>query len=406
MPKGAEIDADVVGEGDIAYGEEDFDAASPKSKGGASASASSSAKPSSLALRKTGAFLLPGVTLPESALHPSSRAVASSAPKTSRTRETLIINRTVRGKEALQPREYACSRAKDFSAFHPEEEPTYDKGYLNELCYADATKQRGKERRKKEIERERKEAAEQKRQYMLGGRKGKGPDFGGEGGGGGDDAGGEAANSAASLAAFFDRQMAIERRRDEARVESQQSYLYETNPDKKVCPVCHATQSFAEWKGNVKRCPRESCQGAHYRAKLLWSEVQSSFLGRWTEFNVKREANLKELAKEVEPPFRVTSRKVFNKQTGEMEDQAIPEQSWEAVADSFLTRQDEVVERVKAAAEAARKERDRVEAKQAPKLNKPYKFSKPLPDFFTRQAQANERTKLSFEERLEMMGAK
>ncbi len=78
-------------------------------------------------------------------------------------------------------------------------------------------------------------------------------------------------------------------------------------------------------------------------------------------------------------------------------------QSWETVAESFLTRQDEVVERVKAAAEAARKERERQEEKQKPKLNKPYKFSKPLPDFWTRQMQAVERTKLSFDERLEMM---
>jgi hypothetical protein len=78
-------------------------------------------------------------------------------------------------------------------------------------------------------------------------------------------------------------------------------------------------------------------------------------------------------------------------------------QRWEDVADGFLTRQDEVVARLTAMREAAIKERERKWEASAPKTNSKYKFAKPLPDFFTRQAMAAERTKMSFEERLEAL---
>ncbi len=78
-------------------------------------------------------------------------------------------------------------------------------------------------------------------------------------------------------------------------------------------------------------------------------------------------------------------------------------QRWEEVAEGFLTRQDEVVARVKAAQEAAQKERERVADREKVKLNTKYKFSKPLPDFWTRQMAAMERQKMTFEERLEAL---
>lgn len=59
--------------------------------------------------------------------------------------------------------------------------------------------------------------------------------------------------------------------------------------------------------------------------------------------------------------------------------------------------------RVKEAQDAARAERDRAIEKQKPKASKPYKFSKPLPDFFARQAAAVEKKMMTFDERLEAL---
>lgn len=62
-----------------------------------------------------------------------------------------------------------------------------------------------------------------------------------------------------------------------------------------MCHSCGGVQSYAELKGGVKRCPKESCGGALYRPKMIWAEVQSSFLGRWEDFNKRRDESLRKL---------------------------------------------------------------------------------------------------------------
>ena len=235
-----------------------------------------------------------------------------------------------------------------------------------------------------------------KSKYLTGGRGGGkpvAPSFEGN------------ADSGANLAAFFERQDNVEKRRIQGREEAQELHNYTTyNPDKKVCPRCGGVQSFAEVKGKVKRCPRDTCGGALYRPKMLWSEVQGSFLGRWTSFIKDSKANLKKLEAEVRPPFRVTHRKVFNRETGEMEDEEIPKLKWDEVGDEFLKRQEEVVERLNArlAAAAAAKSAPIVFVKEKGRVSK-FKPSKPFPDFDARQAAMLERRNLSFEERLAVL---
>jgi rubredoxin len=192
------------------------------------------------------------------------------------------------------------------------------------------------------------------------------------------------------------------RRTTDFRAEAAAAADYASNPDKKVCPSCGREQSFAEVQGGVRRCPAEPCGRALYRPRMLWSEVQGSFLGRWKEGLVKKDKNLEKLDSETRPPFRVTHRRVFNRETGEMEEQEIPVLKWEEVGDAFLARQAEVVERLAAAAEAARAERDRKLPAGKPAMSK-YKFSKPLPDFFSRQAAMLERRNMTFEERLDAL---
>jgi len=401
MPKGNDGNF-IIDEDDVSgYHDDGFDSPgkpTPKDTTSTVLTKKNNNNDDELILHGTGPTL-PGVRIPDIALHPKLALGPTNTGK-NRDRETLIINRTTRGKHALVPVEYPCTRPKDFTNYYPVTKPTYDKGYLNELSYNDEMKRKNAERRKKEQEREAKAAKLARQQYLHGGRKGKGPNFGGNNDGGSN----EPVDPKAAMIEFFDRQLAAERRREEARTEAQEAFEYQHhNPDKKVCPSCHAVQSYAELKSGVKRCPRDSCKGALYRPKLLWSEVQGSFLGRWKDFQVKRDKHLAETIAEIQPPFRVTHRKVFNKETGEMEDQEIPKLRWEEVATNFLTRQEEVVQRLAAAAEAAKKERERVEAREKPKLNKAYKFSKPLPDFWTRQMQAVERVNLTFEERLEKL---
>jgi hypothetical protein len=403
-------DVDTIEEGDVSYDEAFDKSPSPggrrggsgrENKGGSALVArpgSAGAGAGAGAGSNPNPFKFP-VRVPEAALHPSKHP-ATAAVSNARTRETLIINRSSRGLVALRAADYPSSHAKDFSAFYPTETSRYSKGYLNELAYAETSKKQAAEKKKAADKKAAEEEREARAKYKSGGRKGKAGGGGGGGGGGGSEDGPRDAN--ASLAAFFDRQVAVERRREEGRVEAAEAAGYEANPDKKVCPSCGAVQSFAEWHGGIRKCNKEGCNGAVYRPRLLWSEVQDSFLGRWQSGLKKREVNLAKLEAEVAPPFRVTERLVFNKETGELEKEDIPKQRWEDVAEEFLTRQDEVVTRLAEAAKAAAADRERVFNREKPKLTK-YKFAKPLPDFFTRQASAVERRNMTFDERYDAL---
>lgn len=389
-------DVDFVVDEDDEYASEGF-AKSPQASNRpkSSSSSSSSSKPSSTALTKkkddVSNLSLPGVRLPFAALHPAegkAAAAAAASSASARTRDTLIIQRSSRGINALKPVVYRSAEDKDFSSFYKEEVKVYHKEYLNEMSYCMEQKEKSAERRRKE---EAKAAADLKAE--LAAFKGKKSDT-------------SSSDSSEGLGAFFERQDAVERRRVQAREEAVELHEYSLLPkeDKKMCRKCGAMQSFAEYKGRIKRCPKDTCGGAPYLPRLLWSEVQDSFLGRWKSGLVKASENLKKLDDETRPPFRVTHRKVFNKETGEMEDQPIPKVAWEAVGDEFIVRQEEVVARLNAriAAAAAQKAAPVVFVKEKGPKSK-FKLSKPLPDFFARQAAMSEKRNATFEERLAMM---
>lgn len=393
---------EIIDENDLNYGEEDFDGASPR-KGGEPARLPEErerrAEGEHAGPRHRKALTVPGLPyfLPEAVLNPRAGNSQTSAPAApQRDRDTLIITRSRRGKELLRGPASPVKGCKDFSSYYKEERKTYDKGYLNELAYMESMRGKMEERRKAQLQKEKAHAAAAKNRFMAGGRKGGGPSFGGSGGD--DDA-----KPGDNLGAFFDRQEAMEKRRTEGRDEGALQYDYQLNPDKKVCPSCGGVQSYAEWRGGIKRCPKEVCGGAFYRPKLIWAEVAGSFLGRWEEFQQRQAANLEKLDAETMPPFRMTERVHFNKETNEMERVAVPTHRWVDVADGFFARNDEAVARIAAAVAAAEAERNRVAEKEKPKPKKAYKFSKPLPDFFTRQAAAAERLTLTFEDRLERM---
>ena len=89
-----------------------------------------------------------------------------------------------------------------------------------------------------------------------------------------------------------------------------------------------------------------------------------------------------------------------------MVEEAIDVPVWDDVAEDFFARQDEVIERLKAReAEMEARKNDKTSLVQRIKT-KPYKFSKPLPPFFERQAAAAARSSLTFEERLAQYGGR
>ncbi len=82
---------------------------------------------------------LKGVSLPYAATKPPVTKVDATGEV--RDRDTLIITRQHRGILANTERNSAPTEAqmalRDFSAYHPQHVPTWDKNYLNELAYAE-----------------------------------------------------------------------------------------------------------------------------------------------------------------------------------------------------------------------------------------------------------------------------
>ena len=158
-----------------------------------------------------------------------------------------------------------------------------------------------------------------------------------------------------STETFFDRCAAMDRRLQESRVAAVAAYEKAMKPK----PTKHK-----------------------------WSEVQDSFLKRWTEFNVKSEKNLAALDLETRPTFRLPGQEAS---------------VWADVADSFFESQQKALDKIKERQEAA----EAAEKKGAEKMKiegqkvKPYNFSKPLPDFHARQAKFAERLSLTYEERVD-----
>lgn len=318
-------------EAEISYAEDGFDAASPARKQGGPAVTVASPRGLTSPRRSVPA---PGglpVTIPESVLHPDlSRAITVAAPKTQRTRDTVIINRSRRGEQAQQPPP-VLGHGADLSHFYKPEIPTYKKEYLDEVAYAESSKIKARAAQAKAAA---DRAAEEKaaRLAFMGGRRGsKGHE--------------ETEDGKSSQQAFFDRQVAAEKARVQAREEGSAMAEYNAKLEKKVCPHCGNPQSYAEWRAGTKRCPKEACGGAMYRPKRVWSDVQESFLKRWHEFLAKAEENQRKDLEKYTPPFRVTHRKVFDKSAGEMVDEPIPVRNWQEVEDAFFARLEEVIAR-------------------------------------------------------------
>ena len=115
-----------------------------------------------------------------------------------------------------------------------------------------------------------------------------------------------------------------------------------------ICPACKARQNFEEWRNKVRHCPKDSCKGALFRPVKVWAEVQKSFLDRWVAGIKLGEQRLEKLAKETLPPFRLLTRHVFNKETGEMGEEPIITPPWEDCAEHFFERQQEVIDKIEA----------------------------------------------------------
>jgi hypothetical protein len=201
---------------------------------------------------------------------------------------------------------------------------------------------------------------------------------------------------------FISRQDAMTKRLEDARATGAAKFEYDHLDAYLECGACKARQSFEEWRAKARKCPKEACKGALFRPRRVWSEVQKSFLDRWTAGIALGEKRLAKIAAETMPPFRLLKRHVFDKETGEMKEEDIVQPDWDECAEHFFARQQEAIDRVEArkaaADDAAKKASEKIVIAQI-KTN-PYKFTKPLPDFYARQLASLESKNLSFEERL------
>lgn len=194
---------------------------------------------------------LPGVAVPVEALRPLKKALTASG--VDRNPHTVIVARNKQRDDALMPRHMEPTdaqkelRSASVEPLYPEPVAKWDKAYLNEVAYAEASKARQAANRERERAKLR---AEEAAKYPKPPRK--------------------RADEGAAAESFFDRQMAMDRRLQEGRVLAKERF--------------EASQ----------RAPP---------TKHKWSQVQDNFLRRWTEFNKKREENLAKMDAETRPLF-------------------------------------------------------------------------------------------------------
>lgn len=276
-------------------------------------------------------------------------------------------------------------------------QPKYHKSYLNEVAFAETSKARMLEQRAIDAERAKRREAMDKAEYMKGGKLpgGKQIERRQETEGGGE-----------STIPFFDRLEAVEKRKMLSREQTKLEYEYSVNPDKLSCPHCGQVQTFAEVQAIQRKCTKESCNGAHYRPKLLWTEVQDSFLGRWQEGQKVKDKHLADLLADpdVTPVTRVTSVTRYDYGSKRWTTTEVPERAWDDVRGAFYKRNDETIERLKArdaAHEAAQSAPVEPAVTQA--ANRRFKFSTPLPPFYERQMAMLEKRNMTFDERFEAL---
>ena len=275
------------------------------------AAAAPATRPSSARLTFPG---LPGVAVPELALKPLKKALTATG--IDRNPHTVIVARNKQRDDSLLPRHMEPTdaqkmlRSSSVEELYPEPVAKWDPGYLNEVAYAEASKARQAANRERGRAKLR---AEEAAKYPKPPKKKEGE--------------GAAAES------FFDRQMAMDRRLQEGRVLAKEKFEA------------------------AMRAPP---------TKHKWSEVQDSFLKRWTDFNKKREENIAKLDAETRPTFRMEGQepKVWN----------------EEIAAAFFASQDACVERLKARETASEEATKKLGEKLAVSAFKcTYQFKTPLP---------------------------
>jgi hypothetical protein len=364
------------------------------------------------------------VLVPYSVLHPVLQKGATTV-QTLRSRDTVIINRTASSAAALnmlpggagrapvqRPASAAArggSAASSSSAAsigdndsrdvtHARSAAVWHKDYLDELAYATTSKARGAARRAESDRRQEAAEAAKKSSFMSGGRRTSAPpvSFGGEAP--------APARKQNNIAAFFDRQLAVEKARMAARTEARLALDYAVRHDKHVCSECGAEQTFAEMRGAARRCTRDGCGRGTFGPKLKWGEVRHSFLKRLSDFLEEQKRHEADAHAADRAEMRTQTRTRFNKATGEAETVTIVPAAWSSVAADFLQRQADFLARKAETEKKLEAARNNFHAGTGrPKLNNNYRFSKPLPSFHERQAAALARRDMSFEERLEAL---
>ena len=154
-------------------------------------------------------------------------------------------------------------------------------------------------------------------------------------------------------------------------------------------------------QSGVLRCRRGTCNGAKYKYKLEWEEVRDRFFKRLETAEAEKATRDAQALAEDTPDFRLVEKLAFDPDSGEMVKEAVPCHYWPEVRDEFYERQEAVVKRVTEARAKAEEERSKpVPFSFQPETNSTFRFKRPLPDFASRQASAEARRHMSFEERL------
>lgn len=111
---------------------------------------------------------------------------------------------------------------------------------------------------------------------------------------------------------FISRQEAEERIRKEELAYAIGKKDYDAKIDKKICPKCHAKQSYDEVKEKRKLCP--NCR-VEYSYVNTWQKVSKVFFQKALEYSVKSVENKKKLIQSLDDEFHYTLRKELDPKT-------------------------------------------------------------------------------------------